>query len=177
MSAGPPKKNAARDALASSSASELIVSFLLREGHVQTVASMLESGERIASTAAARSRMGHLRKLEVSRKLVSKAVGRMKVVEHVRSGDIESALLACDSLLSLNPIQLEAISPTIFFDLLCQKFVELVRNRCINQACEFSRKELATRSSKDKVALPRMKDLCALLAYKEPEKSSVSYLL
>lgn len=176
MSGGPPKKNAARDALASSSASELIVSFLLREGYTDTVASMLENGERLASTTAARSRIGHLRKAENSRKLVAKAVGRMKVRDLVRSGDIEAALNACECLL-LKPLELENISPSIFFDLLCQKFVELVRNRDINQACQFSQEELAPRSSKDKHSFSRMADLCALLAYKEPEKSSVSYLL
>eukprot|EP01120_Amphizonella_sp_Union-15-10_P006599 TRINITY_DN2144_c0_g1_i1.p1 TRINITY_DN2144_c0_g1~~TRINITY_DN2144_c0_g1_i1.p1 ORF type:complete len:337 (+),score=71.78 TRINITY_DN2144_c0_g1_i1:69-1079(+) len=99
---------------------------------------------------------------------------RKKIRELILSGDISSAIELTHKLYDglLNK------EKQIYFQLHCQQFVEMVKQRRIEEAIAFAQKVLSvywenSSGSNDLY----LKDCCALLCYGDPESSPVSYLL
>lgn len=168
----PPKKNVARDAIAASTAAELVVSHLLRECHVETAAALLAEGEKLASVESARTRFASLRKVTTARGLLEGAMMRAKVRDQVRAGEIEDALRAADKILG-GPLQKRA--PALHFDLCCQHYVELVRVGRVSEALDYSQTTLAPLGSGEFPAV--LKDLVPIIAYTDPSKSPLAHVL
>uniref|UniRef100_A0A0C9RRK1 TSA: Wollemia nobilis Ref_Wollemi_Transcript_18965_1607 transcribed RNA sequence n=1 Tax=Wollemia nobilis TaxID=56998 RepID=A0A0C9RRK1_9CONI len=91
----------------------------------------------------------------------------------IRSGDIDSAF---NKLRQWYPVLLQDDMSTICFLLHCQRFIEYVKARNLEEAVRYARRELQkfyTVASFQHL----LKDAIALLAYEDPENSSLGYLL
>ncbi|KAL6525248.1 hypothetical protein OROMI_030841 [Orobanche minor] len=99
---------------------------------------------------------------------------RKTLRELIKSGKIDETFVA---LRNLYPqiVQLDDTS-TICFLLHCQKFIELVRDGKLQDAIVYGRSEF-DKFKKMSVYSDLVKDCAALLAYEEPNKTSVGYLL
>lgn len=91
----------------------------------------------------------------------------------IKSGKIDDAF---STLYKWFPQIVQDNTSTIFFLLHCQKFIELVRDRKLEEAVLYGRKEF-DRFKKFSAFDDLIKDCAALLAYEQPAKSSVGYLL
>ncbi|KAL4183977.1 hypothetical protein AMTRI_Chr11g157700 [Amborella trichopoda] len=91
----------------------------------------------------------------------------------IRSGNVDLAFV---KLQEWYPQLVQDNTSTVRFLLHCQKFIELVRVGLLEEAVTYARAELA-RFFAMKPYEDLLQDCIALLAYEEPSKSSVGYLL
>lgn len=102
------------------------------------------------------------------------ALSQRKVLRQlIRSGDIDSAF---GKLREWYPQLVQNDMSTICFLLHCQKFIELVRLGHLEDAVKYARAELAKFFGVAPFCL-LLQDCIALLAYEDPVKSSIGYLL
>ncbi|OVA16367.1 B30.2/SPRY domain [Macleaya cordata] len=102
------------------------------------------------------------------------ALGHRKILRQlIRSGDIDAAF---DKLREWYPQIVQDDNSTICFLLHCQKFVELVQVGELEGAVRYARVELA-KFFENASLVAILKTCVALLAYEDPSKSPVGYLL
>lgn len=102
------------------------------------------------------------------------ALNHRKILRQlIRSGDIDSAF---SKLKEWYPQIVQNDTSTICFLLHCQKFIELVQAGELEEAVKYARVELAKFFEIASLA-GLVQDCIALLAYEEPSKSPVGYLL
>lgn len=102
------------------------------------------------------------------------ALNHRKILRQlIRSGDIDSAF---SKLKEWYPQIVQNETSTICFLLHCQKFIELVQVGELEEAVKYARVELAKFFEIESLAA-LVQDCIALLAYEDPSKSPVGYLL
>ncbi|KAI3931792.1 hypothetical protein MKW98_012202 [Papaver atlanticum] len=102
------------------------------------------------------------------------ALGHRRILRQlIRSGDIDAAF---EKLREWYPQIVEDENSTICFLLHCQKFIELVQVGDLEGAVKFARAELA-KFFENASLVVILKTCVALIAYEEPLKSPVGYLL
>mmetsp|Transcript_12368 Transcript_12368/g.21136 ORF Transcript_12368/g.21136 Transcript_12368/m.21136 type:complete len:457 (+) Transcript_12368:167-1537(+) len=102
------------------------------------------------------------------------ALRRQEICKLVLAGDIQGAI---NSASELEPQMFEADS-SILFELKCQKFVEMVRQKVpLSELVEFGRIELAPFRGKNDQFDTKLREVFSLLAYPDPFDSPVSSLL
>ncbi|MCL7028966.1 hypothetical protein MKW94_000192 [Papaver nudicaule] len=102
------------------------------------------------------------------------ALGHRRILRQlIRSGDIDAAF---EKLREWYPQIVQDENSTICFLLHCQKFIELVQVGDLEGAVKFARAELAKFFENSSLVVI-LKTCVALIAYEEPLKSPVGYLL
>ncbi|XP_065072309.1 glucose-induced degradation protein 8 homolog [Rhopilema esculentum] len=98
---------------------------------------------------------------------------RLKIREAVQSGNIEEAVTLTNFL---NPEILDSRSH-LYFHLQQQQLIELIRERKVEKALEFSQNVMAELSLENSQFLDELEKTMALLAYENPENSPFADLL
>ncbi|XP_074269923.1 protein GID8 homolog isoform X2 [Silene latifolia] len=98
---------------------------------------------------------------------------RMAVKKAVQCGNVEDAI---EKVNDLNPEILDT-NPQLFFHLQQQRFIELVRNKKIEEALEFAQEELAPRGEENQSFLEELEKTVSLLAFEDASNSPVGNLL
>ncbi|XP_047052884.1 protein GID8 homolog [Lolium rigidum] len=98
---------------------------------------------------------------------------RMDVKRAVQSGNVQEAI---DKMNDLNPTILER-NPQVYFHLLQQKLIELIRVGKISEALEFAQQELAPRGEKNQAFLKEIEKTVALLLFEDAENCPYGELL
>ena len=98
---------------------------------------------------------------------------RIRIREAVQAGLIDDAI---DFTNSLNPELLDS-KPHLFFHLQQQKLIELIREKNIEQALEFSQNVMAELGTENTDYLEELEKTMGLLAYENPEVSPFGDLL
>mmetsp|Transcript_16510 Transcript_16510/g.28622 ORF Transcript_16510/g.28622 Transcript_16510/m.28622 type:complete len:439 (+) Transcript_16510:62-1378(+) len=138
--------------------SSLVLSYLLHHGYSDTAAIFARDAHALSPDV--------LTQLQHSR-------ARQRICSHVIEGEIDAAMeLARELFAAL------FVEPSyIVFLLKCQKFVELVKTASITDALMFGRAHLAIYESHGPQYTRTLEEIFSLLAYTEPHKSPVAYLL
>jgi hypothetical protein len=97
---------------------------------------------------------------------------RKPIYNHVLEGNVLKAIELTNEL----AVDLLSTNQDVHFDLLTLHFVELVRAKDCAGALEFAQKELRPFGKQD-CYREKLQDCIALLAYEEPEKSPMFFLL
>ncbi|KAK1661171.1 hypothetical protein QYE76_049330 [Lolium multiflorum] len=98
---------------------------------------------------------------------------RMEMKRAVQSGNVQEAI---DKMNDLNPTILER-NPQVYFHLLQQKLIELIRVGKISEALEFAQQELAPRGEKNQAFLKEIEKTVALLLFEDAENCPYGELL
>jgi len=98
---------------------------------------------------------------------------RIRIREAVQAGTIDEAI---DLTNSLNPELLDS-KPHLFFHLQQQKLIELIRDKNIEEALEFSQNVMAELGTENNDYLEELEKTMGLLAYENPESSPFGELL
>lgn len=98
---------------------------------------------------------------------------RLKIREAVQTGNIEEAIALTNTF---NPEILDS-KPFLYFHLQQQKLIELIRERQIEKALEFSQNVMAELGIENEEFLDELERTMALLAYEDPEMSPFGDLL
>ena len=98
---------------------------------------------------------------------------RLKIREAVQSGNVDEAIMLTNCL---NPEILDS-RPHLYFHLQQQQLIELVRERKVEKALEFSQNVMAELSIENSEFLEELEKTMALLAYENPEISPFGDLL
>ena len=98
---------------------------------------------------------------------------RIRIREAVQAGSIDEAI---DLTNSLNPELLDS-KPHLFFHLQQQKLIELIRDKNIEEALEFSQNVMAELGTDNTDYLEELEKTMGLLAYETPETSPFGELL
>ncbi|XP_051139589.1 ran-binding protein M homolog [Andrographis paniculata] len=102
------------------------------------------------------------------------ALNQRKIIRQlIKSGQIDETF---STLNHWYPQLVQDQTSIIFLLLRCQKFIELVRENKVEEAVMYGRREF-DRFRKCAVNDDLIKDCAALIAYEQPSKSSVGYLL
>lgn len=107
---------------------------------------------------------------------------RRSMMDRILSGDICGGIALAESLLSspataVSKTTLKDAFPAVFLRLLCQHFVELMRQRKPIDAISFARDTIAPLSKSIPSGLLLLQNYLPLLAYMDPETSPVFDLL
>lgn len=108
---------------------------------------------------------------------------RREILLKMSSGQILDAVETADKFLAKFWTATERtprvvdMFPSLYFELGCQHFVELVRKTAVDEALWFAQQTLAPLSRENKEHMAVLQDLTVLLAYSEPERSPVGSLL
>ncbi|KAM0917557.1 hypothetical protein ACQ4PT_009416 [Festuca glaucescens] len=98
---------------------------------------------------------------------------RMEVKKAVQSGNVQEAI---EKMNDLNPTILET-NPQVYFHLLQQKLIELIRVGKISEALEFAQQELAPRGEENQAFLKEIEKTVALLVFEDVENCPYGELL
>lgn len=101
---------------------------------------------------------------------------RRAMMDRILSGDICGGIELAESLLSspsssVSSTTVKDAFPKVYLRLLCQHFVELMRQRKPIDAISFARHSIAPLGKSMPSGLPLLQDYLPLLAYMDPEKS------
>lgn len=104
---------------------------------------------------------------------------RRSMMNLVLTGDVLAAIELADSLLSTSHTgnTVQTLFPTVYFHLLSQHFVELVRSRNTIDALAFAQKSIAPLCREHSDFTKPFQEYLPLLAYPEPELSPLFNLL
>lgn len=146
----------------------IVRSYLLHYGYKETLASFdTASGNTFPPVLPTPQENNSL-------EIVTYALDERKILRQlIRNGDIDSAF---KNLRDWYPEVVKDDMSTICFLLHCQKYIELVTKGMLESAVTYARSELS-RFFGVKYLSDLLQDCVALLAYEEPAKSSVGYLL
>jgi len=98
---------------------------------------------------------------------------RMAIRTAIQRGDVDEGI---ERVNDLNPEILDT-NPKIYFHLLQQKFIELIRKGQISEALTFAQEELAPQGEENPQFLEEMERTMALLAFDDTSKSPLASLL
>lgn len=98
---------------------------------------------------------------------------RIQIREAVQAGSIDDAI---DLTNTLNPELLDS-KPHLFFHLQQQKLIELIREKNVEEALEFSQNVMAELGTENTDYLEELEKTMGLLAYENPETSPFGELL
>lgn len=107
---------------------------------------------------------------------------RRAMMDHILVGDILGGIALAESLLSSSAsgaqsTTVRAAFPMVYLRLLCQHFVELVRQRKTIDALSFAQQTIAPLGKVNPAGLPLLQNYLPLLAYSEPEMSPIFELV
>eukprot|EP01111_Echinosteliopsis_oligospora_P016602 TRINITY_DN6965_c0_g1_i1.p1 TRINITY_DN6965_c0_g1~~TRINITY_DN6965_c0_g1_i1.p1 ORF type:complete len:417 (+),score=100.70 TRINITY_DN6965_c0_g1_i1:159-1409(+) len=141
-----------------SASNSLILSFLVHHGYKQTVEAFArESGIETNKTSE------QLTDIE----------NRQSITELVRSGQIDKAI----STLNIKYPDFLQSRRDILFQLLAQKFIEMIKSAPIEQTMVFAQKELYKFEKEGPQFKKDLEEVFSLISYVEPQNSPMSYLL
>lgn len=167
----PKKKEAARrfaeayshKSLSSPTVQEHILSYLLRNCYRETALAFL-SADITCECYRPTLSPGQLSQLD----------GRRAMMDAVLNGDILRAIDMADKMLGTS---CSILFPMVYLRLLCQHFVELVRNRKTHDALSFAQQTIAPFAKQHPDGLSLLQGYLPLLAYHEPELSPLFELV
>ncbi|KAI3889766.1 hypothetical protein MKW92_042000 [Papaver armeniacum] len=146
----------------------IIRSYLIHYGYQETLNSLDLSSRSTLSPVPVAQENGSTEQED------GYALGHRRTLRQlIRSGDIDAAF---EKLREWYPQIVEDENSTICFLLHCQKFIELVQVGDLEGAVKFARAELA-KFFENASLVVILKTCVALIAYEEPLKSPVGYLL
>ncbi|KAI3915874.1 hypothetical protein MKW92_002894 [Papaver armeniacum] len=146
----------------------IIRSYLIHYGYQETLNSLDLSSRSTLSPVPVAQENGSTEQED------GYALGHRRTLRQlIRSGDIDAAF---EKLRECYPQIVEDENSTICFLLHCQKFIELVQVGDLEGAVKFARAELA-KFFENASLVVILKTCVALIAYEEPLKSPVGYLL
>nr|CAG4645789.1 EOG090X0CTI [Lynceus sp. MCZ IZ 141354] len=98
---------------------------------------------------------------------------RIKIRDAIQSGKMLDAIYLINKI---HPELLD-IDRNLFFHLQQQQFIELIRERRIEEALQFAQDQLSERGEENQLILSELERTLALLAFDNPEQSPFSDLL
>jgi len=98
---------------------------------------------------------------------------RKRIVDLICDGNVSESL----SIINSQYPTVLSTNLDVHFELQCQRFIELIRDKHISEAIQFAQSELAPFGLQDKKFLDPLQDTVALFAYDSPEYAPVGYLL
>ena len=98
---------------------------------------------------------------------------RMSIRHSIQSGQVEQAM---ERVNDLDPEVLDT-NPKLYFRLMQQRLIELIRGGRIEEALEFAQEELAPRGEENPEFLEELEKTMALLAFEDGLGSPFGYLL
>jgi len=136
----------------------LVLSYLLHHCYVDTAQAFIEACNL----------------QEEGKRLCIAVQQRKDILNLVQMGKIEEAIGLIHSAFP----QLLNKNPEVRFKLLCQRFIELIRQRKKEEALIFAQKEWSPHVSPDNTSLSKeLQDVFALIAYEDPETSPINQYL
>eukprot|EP01100_Stratorugosa_tubuloviscum_P015161 TRINITY_DN851_c0_g1_i1.p1 TRINITY_DN851_c0_g1~~TRINITY_DN851_c0_g1_i1.p1 ORF type:complete len:503 (+),score=210.94 TRINITY_DN851_c0_g1_i1:16-1524(+) len=152
----------------------LIVEHLVNNGHVETLQAFIRQAGEGLNRNLSESKENKKEINQIIQRDIESTQLRKKLKNFIILGHIDQALQE----LTLNfGTDFSYQNESIYFDLLTQKFIELIRVGDFEKAILFGRSELAKFDSIDKHYKQQVQELFSLIAYVDPINSPVAHLL